>query len=102
MDEAKAVESAGGCDYLLFGTVFPSASKPADHPVAGVGALAAVCRGVRLPVLAIGGIAIDNADAVSAAGAAGIAAIGLFADAADTGAAVRALGGALTPSRVDD
>ena len=102
VDEARAVESAAGCDYLLFGTVFPSASKPADHPVAGVGALAAVCRAVRLPVLAIGGISIDNADAVSAAGAAGIAAIALFAEAADAGAAVRALARALTPSRVDD
>jgi thiamine-phosphate pyrophosphorylase len=27
--EAAAVDAEGGCDYLIFGTVFPSSSKPA-------------------------------------------------------------------------
>jgi thiamine-phosphate pyrophosphorylase len=94
--EAAAIEAAGGCDYLLFGTVFPSASKPAAHPVAGVEALAAVCGRVGLPVLAIGGITPERARAVAAAGAAGIAAISLFTDTGDPAAAVRALRDALT------
>ncbi len=42
--EAIAAEAEGGCDYLMFGTVFESRSKPAGHPVAGLDALA---RGVR-------------------------------------------------------
>jgi thiamine-phosphate pyrophosphorylase len=77
-EEAIAAERDGGCDYLVFGTVFPSASKPAGHPVAGVEALARTCAAVRLPVLAIGGVSLANAPQIAAAGASGIAAIALF------------------------
>ncbi len=76
--EAAAVEAAGGCDYLLFGTVFPSLSKPAGHPIAGHEALGRVCARVRLPVLAIGGVSEATAPAALGAGAAGLAGIGLF------------------------
>ena len=76
--EAAAVESGGGCDYLLFGTVFPSTSKPPTDPIAGPGALREVCAAVGIPVLAIGGISIENVSQVAASGAAGIAAISLF------------------------
>ena len=90
--EAVTAERSGGCDYLIFGTVFESASKPAGHRVAGVRALAEVCAAVRLPVLAIGGITTARIPDVVRAGAAlavhlarllstlaGIAAVGLFA-----------------------
>jgi thiamine-phosphate pyrophosphorylase len=77
--DARAAEIDGGVDYLIFGTVFQSASKPSGHPVAGIAGLREVCSAVRLPVLAIGGMAIDRLAEVKAAGAAGIAAIGLFA-----------------------
>jgi thiamine-phosphate diphosphorylase len=79
--EAEAVETehAGGCDYLILGSVYESASKPAGHPVAGLALLARVCRLVRLPVIAIGGITPARVPDVVDAGAAGIAAIGLFA-----------------------
>jgi thiamine-phosphate pyrophosphorylase len=95
--DATAAEAAGGCDYLLFGTVFPSASKPDDHPIAGIDALRRVCERVSLPVLAIGGINTGRAQSVAAAGAAGAAGISLFSEAPDIGAAVRALRAALTP-----
>jgi thiamine-phosphate pyrophosphorylase len=80
-DEGEAAEAArlGGCDYLVFGSVFESASKPAGHPVVGLEALARVCASVPLPVLAIGGITLRRVPDVWRAGAAGIAAIGLFA-----------------------
>jgi thiamine-phosphate pyrophosphorylase len=78
-DEAEAVERAGGCDYLIFGTVFPSVTKGPDHPVAGAGQLAEVCARVHLPVLAIGGVTLERAVEVATSGAAGIAAIDLFA-----------------------
>jgi thiamine-phosphate diphosphorylase len=87
LDEALAAERQGGCDYLIFGTVYPSASKPAGHAVAGVEALARVCAAVRLPVLAIGGIALDRLAEVAAAGAAGVAAIGAFVTSMDDGGA---------------
>ena len=95
--DAASVEAAGGCDYLLFGTVFPSASKPDDHPIAGIDALRRVCERVSLPVLAIGGINTSRAPSVAAAGAAGVAAISLFAEAVDMTATVGALRAALTP-----
>ena len=76
--EAAAVEAGGGCDYLVFGTVFPSTSKPSTDPISGPDALREVCARVAIPVLAIGGISIENVNQVAAAGASGIAAISLF------------------------
>ena len=99
VEEATATESEGGCDYLVFGTVFPSSSKPEHHPIAGVEGLAAVCRAVQLPVVAIGGVTPDRARAVAGAGAAGAAAISWFSDAKDVRDGVRTLRDALTPNR---
>jgi len=79
--EALEVEREGALDYLLFGTVYTSASKPGAAP-AGVEALARACGAVALPVLAIGGMTASTLAPVARAGAAGFAAIGLFADAA--------------------
>jgi thiamine-phosphate diphosphorylase len=90
-DEAAAVDAEGGCDYLIFGTVFPSSSKPAGHPIAGLDALGRVCARVAAPVLAIGGISIDRAPDAARAGAAGIAAIQLFASGPDLHQTVDAL-----------
>jgi thiamine-phosphate pyrophosphorylase len=72
--EAVRVAEAGGCDYLLFGTVFPTPSKPG---VAGSGTvgLEAAIRATALPVLAIGGVEGARVTAVARAGAAGFAAI---------------------------
>jgi thiamine-phosphate diphosphorylase len=81
-DEAAAAAAAGGLDYLLFGTVFASTSKP-DRAPAGPSALADVAAAVRLPVLAVGGVSPDNLGEVAAAGAAGFAAIALFAVASE-------------------
>ena len=81
VEEAVDAQADAGVDYLVFGTVFPSFSKPKDHRTAGVAALREVCGSVRVPVIAIGGINAERAAEVAAAGAAGIAAIGMFADA---------------------
>jgi thiamine-phosphate diphosphorylase len=81
VDEAVAAERDGGLDYLLFGTVFPTASKP-GAAAAGVETLARACAAVALPVLAIGGMTASTLAAVARAGAAGFAAIGLFGNAA--------------------
>ena len=79
--EAAEVASGGGVDYLLFGAVFATLSKPGVAP-AGADALAAACAATPLPVLAVGGMALDRLGGVAASGAAGFAAIGLFADCA--------------------
>jgi len=76
--QVDAAVADGGCDYLLFGTVFPSAGKPDGHHVAGLDGLARVCQRSPLPVIAIGGMTEERAAAVRRAGAAGFAAVGLF------------------------
>jgi thiamine-phosphate diphosphorylase len=79
--EVEALDAAreGGCDYLVFGAVFPTASKPEGHVAAGLDALRRVCSQVALPVLAIGGISATSVPEIARTGAAGVAAIGLFA-----------------------
>lgn len=67
-------------DYLLFGTVFQTASKP-GRGAAGIRALAGVSASTAMPVLAVGGITLERLEEIARAGAAGFAAIGLFADA---------------------
>ena len=78
-DEAAAVASERAVDYIVFGTVFASASKAPGHAIAGIDGLAAAASAARpVPVLAIGGVTVDSAPALKAAGASGLAAIGLF------------------------
>lgn len=69
----------GNLDYVIFGTVFMTSSKP-GVAAAGIEALAAACAGTALPVLAVGGMTRSRLGAVAGAGAAGFAAIGLFAE----------------------
>lgn len=76
--DVDAALAAGGYDYLLFGTVFPSPGKPPDHPVAGLDGLAAACSRSPIPVMAIGGIDAARLADVAATGAAGFAGIGMF------------------------
>jgi thiamine-phosphate pyrophosphorylase len=76
--EVDAAIAAGGCDYLLFGTVYASEGKPEGHAVAGLDALRQVCARSPLPVIAIGGMNWARAAAVRDAGASGFAAVGLF------------------------
>jgi thiamine-phosphate pyrophosphorylase len=71
--------AATGADYLIAGTVFPSASKAPGHTLLGVDGLRAIVAAAGVPVIAIGGMAEDRLDEVAATGAAGVAAIGLFA-----------------------
>lgn len=76
----EAVEIAADVDYLIAGTVWRSESKEGggQYPLLGPEGLAAIAARVRVPVVAIGGVTLDRISAVHAAGAAGIAAIGLF------------------------
>jgi thiamine monophosphate synthase len=57
--------------------------------VVGLDELAAVCRSVSVPVVAIGGVALASVPAVAAAGAAAVALISAVATAPDPAAAGR-------------
>jgi thiamine-phosphate pyrophosphorylase len=71
--------------------VFATPSKSAFGAPQGIARLAEVCRAVSIPVLAIGGVTLENASSCFAAGASGIAAIRLFQDADDLATLVWAL-----------
>jgi thiamine-phosphate pyrophosphorylase len=75
VDEARG---AGEVDYLMAGTVFPTVSKTGAQALLGVGGLRGIVSATRVPVLAIGGATLDRVEQIAAAGAAGMAAIGLF------------------------
>jgi thiamine-phosphate pyrophosphorylase len=76
-DEAIEAWRAGGLDYLMFGNVFDTASKP-GREAAGLERLAEVAHATPLPVLAVGGITAARAPLVARAGASGFAAISMF------------------------
>jgi thiamine-phosphate pyrophosphorylase len=86
---AQEVDAAVSADYIIFGTVFSTVSKPGVEGQ-GIDALADAVRRVPVPILGIGGMNADRARACKRAGAAGIAAISLFLDHADGGCAPRA------------
>jgi thiamine-phosphate pyrophosphorylase len=77
VDEVIAAE-AEGADYVLFGPVFAPLSKSSPLAPRGLDQLARAAAGVRIPVLALGGVTEENASACVAAGAAGIAGISMF------------------------
>jgi thiamine-phosphate pyrophosphorylase len=68
-----------GANFAVFGPVFETASKICFGPPQGLEQLASVVRHVQgFPVLALGGVAIDNLADCFRAGASGVAGIGLF------------------------
>jgi thiamine-phosphate pyrophosphorylase len=78
--QAAVSAARDGADYIFFGPVFATPSKAAFGDPQGLKRLAEVCSALATPVLAIGGITLDNASDCLAAGAGGIAAIRLFQD----------------------
>ncbi len=63
-----AAAAAAGADYIAVGSVFASATKP-DATRASLDLLGEAKRRLQLPVAAIGGITLENANDVIAAGA---------------------------------
>ena len=62
-------------DYVAFGPVFGTTTKEHPDPATGVAALLSIRRITRLPLVAIGGITLENAAECRAAGADSVAVI---------------------------
>ena len=77
-EEVKRAE-VGGADFVVYGPVFPTASKLIYGEPVGLESLGQIAAGTELSVMAIGGITEANYDSVLQKGAAGVAAIGMFA-----------------------
>ena len=78
VEEARRARD-GGADFVVFGPVFETESKRAYGPPQGLLELERVTSELQgFPVLAIGGVTLDNAESCYAAGASGFAGISWF------------------------
>jgi thiamine-phosphate pyrophosphorylase len=97
LDEAQRA-AAAGADYLTFGHVFPTTTHP-SLPARGLDELRTIVEAVDVPVLAIGGISVENLDDVLATGCAGVAVISAILSDPDPSHAASRLRRALDTSR---
>ena len=89
-DRAQAeAAAAAGADYIGFGPMFATGSKDTGYAPRGLAMLQEIRLAVRLPILAIGGITVDNVSGVIAAGATAPAVISAVAEAPDVAEAAR-------------
>jgi thiamine-phosphate pyrophosphorylase len=96
LDEAVDAAEAGA-EYVTFGHVFPTSTHPGVPP-RGLAELHEIVQAVDIPVLAIGGITVDNLDSVLATGCAGVAVISAILSDADACRAAASLRRALDAS----
>lgn len=89
LEEAMEAEKAGA-DYLLYGHIFESKSKPELLPK-GLEQLSILTQSVDVPIIAIGGITVDNLPAIMDAGAKGVAVMSTVWEAANPVEIVREL-----------
>lgn len=90
--EALRVEREAA-DYMGCGHIFSTESKPKPYPARGVAFLGEVCKSVRIPVVAIGGINPARAGEVMASGAFGVAVIDAVRNAVNPQEVTRSLSG---------
>ena len=83
--ELAQAAAQAGADYLAFGSVFSSSTKPGAVR-APLAIFAEARRSFSLPLVAIGGITLQNAPQVFAAGADAVAVISALFDAGDIAA----------------
>ncbi len=72
--EAEAAEEAGA-DYVIYGPIFPTSSKPNGPPSKGVESIAKVRNAIRIPFFVVGGISPANVSQLRGTGASGIAVV---------------------------
>lgn len=88
--EAKPALAAGA-DYLGVGPIYPTLAKSDAGPATGYLLLSELAQSTETPLVAIGGVTAENAGAIMAAGASGIAVIRAVVHAEDVTGATRAL-----------
>lgn len=87
----EQVKQANGwpVDYIAFGPIFPTQSKVKADPVVGLEGLREARKLTQKPLVAIGGITIENARAVLDAGADSVAVIQALLETAEIGERAR-------------
>jgi thiamine-phosphate pyrophosphorylase len=97
IEEARKCLSEGA-DYVGFGPVYPTASKDDAGPISGIDTLKQVVHTISIPIIAIGGVGVENIPDVMKTGAHGIAVISAVCCQDDPEKATRALYQALHES----
>lgn len=87
--EVEAAQQVGA-DYIGFGPMFATGTKDTAYTPRGLEALRGIRRAVSLPILAIGGISLENVSLVIEAGATAPAVISAVVAAPDIAAAAAA------------
>ena len=95
--QATTAQQAGA-DYIAVGSVFPTTTKH-QATVVGLDTLKEIRQAVSVPVVAIGGINLDNIDEVKAAGADAVAVISAALGQTDVKRAVQRLSARINPGR---
>jgi thiamine-phosphate diphosphorylase len=91
-DVQEAIRAVNeGADYVALGPIFPTSTKPDAGSVRGVGMIRRIKEAVNVPLVAIGGINLDNVSQVVEAGADSVAVISAVVAATDIRHAARAL-----------
>jgi thiamine-phosphate pyrophosphorylase len=98
--EAAGV-AAAGADYVGFGHIYRTSTKPKPGPPVGLEELSRACGAVGIPVVAIGGITAANAADVLRAGAWGVAVVGAVCAAEDPQSAARELASVVAAAVAD-
>ena len=93
VEQALAAE-ARGADYLGVGAVFHTGTK-ADATAVSYETLREICRAVKIPVIAIGGITRDNVGELAGSGICGVAVVSAIFAQPDIERATRELGAAV-------
>jgi thiamine-phosphate pyrophosphorylase len=104
IEQAIAAEGEGA-DYIGFGPLFATPTKP-DYAPIGLGDIREVHRRVRIPIFCIGGIKLENLPEVIAAGAQRVVIVSALLQAAEPAAYARSTKNRLKaksviPSEVD-
>ncbi len=89
VEQALAAEAAGA-DYLGVGAIYSTATKT-DAKLVSPEKLAEICRAVKIPVVAIGGLTADNLPPLLASGIVGAALVSAVFAQPDIAAACRRL-----------
>ena len=97
LSEAAEAES-DGADWVTFGHFFPTDSHP-NEPCRDIAELKIVAKAASIPVIAIGGIGVDQVSTVVEAGAGGIAVISAILDAPEPARAAGEIRSALDKRR---
>lgn len=81
--EQALTAEAQGADYVCMGHIYPTSSKAKDYPPLGLGILKKTKEQLKIPLLAIGGISIQNALTVILQGVQGIGVISAIEHSSD-------------------